>query len=53
MGAVWALHVVSATFLIVPDGRLPSRRWRPVAWALPVPFAVSTAVLVAFAMTHT
>jgi signal transduction histidine kinase len=52
MGAVWALTVVSAIFLIVPDGRLPSRRWRPVAWALPVPLVVSTVVLVAFAATH-
>jgi signal transduction histidine kinase len=52
MGAIWALTLVSAIFLIVPDGRLPSRRWRPVAWALPVPLVVSSAVLVAFASTH-
>jgi hypothetical protein len=52
MGAVWALTVVSATFLVVPDGRLPSRRWRPVAWALPVPFAISTIVLVTYASMH-
>lgn len=52
MGAVWALTIVSAIFLVVPDGQLPSRRWRPVAWALPLPFAVSSIVLVAFASTH-
>ena len=52
MGAVWALTIVSAIFLVVPDGRLPSRRWRLVAWALPVPLVVSTVVLVAFATTH-
>jgi signal transduction histidine kinase len=52
MGAVWALTIVSAIFLIVPDGRLPSRRWRPVAWSLPVPLVVSTVVLVTFAATH-
>jgi hypothetical protein len=52
MGAVWALTIVSAIFLVVPDGRLPSRRWRPVAWALPVPLVVSTVVLVSFAATH-
>ena len=52
LGAVWALTVVSATFLIVPDGRLPSKRWRPVAWALPVPFVVSTVVLISYAWTH-
>jgi signal transduction histidine kinase len=52
MGAVWALTVVSAIFLIVPDGRLPSRRWRPVAWALPVPLAASSIDLVIFAATH-
>jgi hypothetical protein len=52
MGAVWALTIVSAIFLVVPDGRLPSRRWRPVALALPLPLAVSTIVLVVFAATH-
>ena len=52
MGAVWALTIVSAIFLVVPDGRLPSRRWRPVAWALPVPLALSSVALVAFASTH-
>jgi hypothetical protein len=52
LGAVWALTVVSAIFLIVPDGRLPSRWWRPVAWALPVPVVVSSGALAAFASTH-
>ena len=35
-GAVAALTVVLLVFLILlfPDGRLPSRRWRPVAWAM-------------------
>jgi signal transduction histidine kinase len=52
MGAIWALTFVSAIFLVVPDGRLMSRRWRPVAWALPVPVVVSFVTLVAFASTH-
>jgi hypothetical protein len=52
MGAVWPLTFVSAIFLVVPDGRLPSRRWRPVAWALPVPVAVQLVVIAAFAATH-
>jgi hypothetical protein len=26
--------------LLFPDGRLPSRRWRPVAWLSVVPFAI-------------
>ena len=35
-GAAAELTVVLLLFLILvfPDGRLPSRRWRPVAWAL-------------------
>ena len=35
-GAAAVLTVILLLFLILlfPDGRLPSRRWRPVAWAL-------------------
>jgi hypothetical protein len=35
-GAAAELTVILLLFLILlfPDGRLPSRRWRPVAWAL-------------------
>jgi signal transduction histidine kinase len=29
-------------FLLVPDGRLPSRRWRPVAWAMGVGLVLAT-----------
>jgi len=29
-GAAYALPLTCALFLLVPDGRLPSRRWRPV-----------------------
>ncbi len=39
----WALAIgVLLTFLLLffPDGRLPSRRWRPVAWASGVAIAV-------------
>jgi hypothetical protein len=41
-GAAAELTVVMLLFLILlfPDGRLPSRRWRPVAWML---FAVTAA----------
>jgi hypothetical protein len=39
--------VILAAFLILlfPDGRPPSRRWRPVAWAGAVILAVPTAIL--------
>jgi hypothetical protein len=39
--------VILAVFLIllVPDGRPPSRRWRPVAWAGAVILVVPTAIL--------
>jgi hypothetical protein len=52
MGAVWAISFVSAIFLIVPDGRLPSPRWRLVAWALPLPLIISLVDLVTYAVTH-
>jgi hypothetical protein len=32
-------------FLLFPDGRLPSRRWRPVAWLMAAATVVPTAVL--------
>jgi hypothetical protein len=31
--------------LLFPDGRLPSRRWRPVAWISAVPFAIFVSVM--------
>jgi hypothetical protein len=46
----WAWGVLAMIFLILmfPDGRLPSRRWRPVAWvtaaaAILVPTAITLA----------
>jgi MFS family permease len=35
-GALTLLTVVQLSFLVLlfPDGRLPSRRWRPVSWAM-------------------
>ena len=41
--------VLAAMLLLFPDGRLPSRRWRPVAYAEAAMFAVFT---VAQAMGH-
>jgi hypothetical protein len=39
---VWfpAVGLVPLLFLLVPDGSLPSRRWRPVAWTTVVAMAV-------------
>ena len=37
LGARWTLTVLAAAFLLFPDGRLPSRRWRPVLWLAPLP----------------
>jgi len=42
--------LLTFTFLLFPDGHLPSRRWRPVAWAA----AIGTAVMaVSFALEST
>jgi hypothetical protein len=39
----WALGLgllITFGLLLFPDGRLPSRRWRPVAWLSAVPIAI-------------
>ena len=36
---------ITFVFLLFPDGRLPSRRWRPVAWLMAAATVVPAAVL--------
>lgn len=47
--AYGALRGVEATaslvVLLFPDGRLPSRRWRPVAWLIPISAALLSAAI--------
>lgn len=44
-GGPFALSVLGLIFLLVPDGELVSRRWRPVAWASCLGYASSLAGL--------
>ena len=45
LGGPFALSVLGVIFLTVPDGELVSRRWRPVAWAACLGYALSLAGL--------
>jgi hypothetical protein len=53
LGATWALSILAAVFLLFPDGSLPSARWRPVLWALPVPNVGAVLSTVLFVRTDT
>ena len=46
---VWVLFIGVGMFLVLlfPDGRLPSRRWRPFAWSV-VPVVFLSAIALAF-----
>jgi hypothetical protein len=51
---LWALGILPVAtfgFLLFPDGRLPSPRWRPVAWAIGLAIGLLTAS-VAFLPGH-
>jgi hypothetical protein len=44
--SLWALGILPVAtfgFLLFPDGRLPSPRWRPVAWAIGLAIGLFTA----------
>lgn len=45
LGGPFALSILGLVFLTVPDGKLVSRRWRPVAWASCIGYAISLAGL--------
>jgi hypothetical protein len=45
VGALWVGLTFTLLLLLFPTGRLPSRRWRPVAWASVAGVAGSCAVL--------
>ncbi|TMK44223.1 MAG: GAF domain-containing protein [Actinobacteria bacterium] len=40
--AIGIIPIVTFLFLLFPDGHLPSRRWRPVAWAAAAALALVT-----------
>jgi len=42
LGVAWGMGIILLPFLLLlfPTGRLPSRRWRPVAWAVLIAGAV-------------
>jgi len=46
-GAGYAVPLTCALFLLVPDGRLLSRRWRPVIAVVVLSYALYAAVLIA------
>jgi hypothetical protein len=45
LGGFWVGLVLTLLPLLFPIGRLPSRRWRPVAWACAIVVTALSAVL--------
>ena len=49
LGSVFALMLLAVLLLLAPDGRLPSRRWRPALLLPPASYTLLAATLLTLA----